>query len=60
MRVVRVYFVLDVEQSIPVAIFAKGLEEENCLPTEYSGYASVAGADIAGADAVWTWTWSEQ
>jgi len=41
MRAVMAYFVLDAEQSIPAAIFAEGLHAENCLPTEYSGCASV-------------------
>jgi len=27
------------EQSIAEAIFAEGLDTENCLPTGYSGYA---------------------
>ena len=40
MRAVKTYFVLDAEQSIAAAIFAEGLDAENCLPTEYSGYAS--------------------
>ena len=47
MRVVKAYFVLDAEQSIAAAIFAKGLDAENCLPTEYSVYASAAAATVA-------------
>ena len=51
MRAVKAYFVLDAEQSITAAIFAEGLDAENCLPTEYSGYASSATA-VAAAVAV--------
>jgi hypothetical protein len=51
MRAVKAYFVLDAEQSIAAAIFAEGLDAENCLPTEYSGYASAAAA-VAAAPAV--------
>jgi hypothetical protein len=51
-RAVKVYFVLDAEQSITAAIFAEGLDTENCLPTEYSGYASAAAAAAAAAAAV--------
>jgi len=32
------------QQSIAMAIFAEGLDVENCLPSEYSGYASAAAA----------------
>ena len=52
MRAVKAYFVLDAEQSIAAAMFAEGLDAENCLPTEYSGYACAAAAAIAGAAAV--------
>jgi len=52
MRAVKTYFVLDAEQSITTAIFAEGLGAENCLPTEYSGYASAAAAAVAAAVAV--------
>ena len=52
MRAVKAYFVLDVEQSIAAAIFAAGLDAENCLPTKYSGYASAAAAVVAAAAAV--------
>jgi len=48
MRAVKAYFLLDAEQSIAAAIFAEGLDTENCLPTEYSGYAAVT---IAAAHA---------
>ena len=44
-------FVLDSEQNIAAARFAKGLDAENCLPTEYSGYASAAAAVVAAAAA---------
>ena len=40
------------EQSIAEAIFAEGLDTENCLPTEYSGYASAAAVAAAAAAAV--------
>ena len=46
---VKAYFVLDAEQSIAAAIFAEGLDAENCLPTEYSGYASAVAATVAAA-----------
>ena len=49
MRAVKAYFVLDAEQSIAAAILAEGLDAENCLPTEYSGYASSAAAAVAVA-----------
>ena len=52
MRAVKAYFVLDADQSIAAAIFAESLDVENCLPTEYSGYASAAAAAIAAAAAV--------
>jgi len=53
MRAVKAYFVLDAEeQGITAAIFAEGLDAENCLPTEYSGYASVAAATVAAVAAV--------
>jgi len=52
MRAVKAYFVLDAEQSITAAIFAEGLDAENCLPTEYSVYASAAAATVAAAAAV--------
>jgi len=52
MRTVKAYFVLDAEQSIAAAIFAEGLDAENCLPTEYSRYASAAAATAAAAAAV--------
>jgi len=52
MRAVKAYFVFDAEQSITAAIFAEGLDAENCLPTEYSGYAFAASADVAAAAAV--------
>jgi len=42
MRAVKAYFVLDAQQSIAAAIFAEGLDAENCLPSEYIGYASAA------------------
>jgi len=38
MRTVKAHFVVDAEQSIPAAIVVEGLDAENCLPTEYSGY----------------------
>ena len=37
------------EQNITAVIFVEGLDAEKCLPTEYSGYASVAAADAAAA-----------
>jgi len=49
MRAVKVYFVFDAEQSISAATFAEGLDAENCLPTEYGGYASAAAATVAAA-----------
>jgi len=52
MRAVKAYFVLDAEQSIAAAICAEGLDAENCLPTEYSGYASAATATVAAAASV--------
>ena len=54
MRTLKVYFVLDAEQSITAAIFAEGLDAENCLPTQaaYSGYASAVAAAVAGTAAV--------
>ena len=52
MCAVKAYFVLDAEQSIAAAIFAEGLDAENCLPTEYSGYASSAAAAVAAAAVV--------
>ena len=52
MRAVKAYFVLDAEQSIAAAIFAEGLDAGNCLPTEYSGYASAAAAAVAATAAV--------
>jgi len=52
MRAVKAYFVLDAEQSITAAIFAEGLDAENCLPTEYSGYDSAAAATVVAAAAV--------
>jgi len=52
MRAVKAYFVLDTEQSIAAAIFAEGLDAENCLPTEYGGYASAAAATVAAVAAV--------
>ena len=52
MRAVKAYFVLDVEQSIAAAMFAEGLDAENCLPTEYIGYNSAAAATVAAAAAV--------
>ena len=33
-------------------LFAEGLDVENCLPTEYSGYASAAAATVAATAAV--------
>ena len=54
MRAVKAYFVLDAEQSIAAAIFAEGLDAENCLPTEYSGYASAAAAAVAATAALWS------
>ena len=54
MRAVKAYFVLDAEQSIAAAIFAKGLDAENCLATEYSGYAPADAATVAAAAAVWS------
>jgi len=42
----------DAEQSTAAVIFAEGLDAENCLPTEYSGYASAAAAAVAVAAAV--------
>jgi len=53
MRAVKAYFVLDAEQSTAAAIFAKGLDAENCLPNEYSGCAPAAAAIVAAA-AVWS------
>ena len=47
MRAVKAYFLLDAEQSIAAAIFAEGLDTENCLPTEYSGYAATTIAAAA-------------
>jgi len=58
MRAVKAYFVLDAEQSIAAAIFAEGLDAENCLPTEYRGYASAPAATAAAAAAVWSEGWS--
>jgi len=52
MHAVKASFVLDAEQSIAAAIFAEGLDSENCLPTEYSGYASAAAAALAAAAAI--------
>ena len=52
MRVVKAYFVLDTKRSIVTAIFAEGLDAENCLPTEYRGYASAAADTFAAAAAV--------
>ena len=52
MRAVKAYFVLDAEQSVAAAIFLEGLDVENCLPTEYSGYAPAAAATVATAAAV--------
>ena len=52
MRAVKAYFVLDAEQSIAALIVAEGLDAENCLPTEYIGYASAAAATVAAAVAV--------
>ena len=54
MRAVKNYFVLDAEQSITAAIFAEGLDAENCLPTvtEYSGYACAAAATVAASATV--------
>ena len=52
MCAVKAYFVLDAEQSIAAAIFEEVLGAENCLPTEYSGYASAAAAAAAAAAAV--------
>ena len=40
------------EQSVAAAIFAESLDAENCLPTEYSGYASATAATVAAAAAV--------
>jgi len=34
-----------------IAEVAEGLDAENCLPTEYSGYASAAAAVVAAAAA---------
>jgi len=36
------------------AIFAEGLDAENCLSTEYSGYASAAAAAVAATAALWS------
>ena len=52
MRAVKAYFVLDAEQSIGAVIFAEGLDAENCLTTDYSGYTSAAAAAAAAAAAV--------
>jgi len=52
MHAVKASFVLDAEQIIAAAIFAEGLDSENCLPTEYSGYASAAAAALAAAAAI--------
>ena len=52
MHAVKASFVLDAEQSIAAAIFAEGLDSENCLPTEYSGYASTVAAAIASTAAI--------
>jgi len=52
MHAVKAYFVLDAEQSIAAAIFAEGLDAENCLPTGYSGYVSTTAATVAAAAAV--------
>jgi len=52
MRAVKTYFVLDAEQSIAAAIFAEGLDAENCLPTEYSGYASATAPAVSAVAAV--------
>ena len=49
MCAVKAYFVVDADQSIAAANFAEGLDAENCLPTEYSGYASAAAAVAAAA-----------
>jgi len=49
---VKAYFVLDAEQIIAAAIFAAGLDAENCLPTEYSSYPSSSAATFAAAAAV--------
>jgi len=40
------------EQSIAVVIVAEGLDVENCLSTEYSGYASTTTAAVAVTGAV--------
>ena len=40
--------------NITAAIFAEGLDAENCLPTEYSGYACAAAAAVAAAAALWS------
>ena len=48
----KAYFVLDAEQSIAAAIFAEGLDAENCLSTEYSGYAWATAAAVAAAAAM--------
>ena len=47
----KAYFVVDAEQSMAAAIFAEGLDAENCLPTEQSGYASAAATAAAAAAA---------
>ena len=52
MRAAKAYFVLDAEQSIAAAILAEGLDVENFLPTEHSGYASAVAAAVAAAAAV--------
>jgi len=52
MRAVKAYLVLDAEQSIAAAIIAEGLDAENCLPSEYSGYDSADAAAVAAAAAV--------
>ena len=54
MRAVKAYFVLDAEQGITAAIFAEGLDAQNCLPTEYSWFSSSAASTVATVAAVWS------
>ena len=51
-RALKAYFVLDAEQSIAAVIFAEGLDAENCLHTECSGYTSATASAAAAAAAV--------
>ena len=43
-----------------MAIFAEGLDAENCLPPEYSRYASAVATAVAAAVAAAATLWSER